>query len=163
LQEAAHLRPILESLLDERDRLQRESGRRVPLAVKLSPDLSSAQLEEAATIIRALALDAVVATNSTTRHSGPDGGLSGAPLHEMSLATVRQLRALLGEQFPIIGVGGVRSPATAQAMLNAGANLVQIYAGLIYEGPGLIRRLSRSLAGYKDFASVAREPNRSAK
>jgi dihydroorotate dehydrogenase len=117
--------------------------------VKLSPDLSSDELAGTAQVIRELRLDGVIATNTTLDraavaalpHAQRPGGLSGAPLRERSLAVVRQLRVLLGPQMPLIGVGGISSAADAAAMLRAGADLIQVYTGLIYRGPGLVREL----------------------
>jgi len=150
LQESARLQPVLERLLEERLILERRTGRRVPLLVKLSPDLSPEALEQTAGVLKSLAVDGVIATNSTTRRDillGRDpaarqpGGLSGAPLHPLSVTTIRELRALLGPAVPIIGVGGIHSIETARRTFAAGADLIQTYTGLIYEGPRLVGQL----------------------
>ncbi len=117
--------------------------------VKLSPDLSTDDLGATAQVIRELGLDGVIATNTTLDraavsglpHAQRPGGLSGEPLRERSRAVIRQLRTLLGPDMPLIGVGGISSAADAAAMFAAGADLVQVYTGLIYRGPGLVREL----------------------
>jgi dihydroorotate dehydrogenase len=149
LQEGEQLRPLLQALLATRAELAQRIGWRVPLVVKLSPDLSSDELAGTAQVIRELELDGVIATNTTLDRTAVaavpqaqrPGGLSGEPLRARSLAVVRQLRALLGPQMPLIGVGGISSAADAAAMLSAGADLIQVYTGLIYRGPGLVREL----------------------
>jgi dihydroorotate dehydrogenase len=149
LQQGEQLRPLLLALLATRAELAERIGWRVPLVVKLSPDLSTDELADTAQVIRELSLDGVIATNTTLdraavaglRHAQRPGGLSGEPLRARALAVVRQLRALLGPEMPLIGVGGISSAADAAAMLGAGADLIQIYTGLIYRGPGLVREL----------------------
>src|SRR5580658_10143885 len=132
LQEGEQLRPLLQALLATRAELAQRIGWRVPLVVKLSPDLSSDELAGTAQVIRELELDGVIATNTTLDRTAVaavpqaqrPGGLSGEPLRARSLAVVRQLRALLGPQMPLIGVGGISSAADAAAMLSAGADLI---------------------------------------
>jgi dihydroorotate dehydrogenase len=149
LQEGTQLRPLLQALLETRAQLAERVGWRVPLVVKLSPDLSAEDLAATAQVIRELQLDGVIATNTTLdrasvaglRHAERPGGLSGAALRARSLGVVRQLRTLLGPQLPLIGVGGISSAADAAAMFDAGANLLQVYTGLIYRGPSLVREL----------------------
>jgi dihydroorotate dehydrogenase len=149
LQEGEQLRALLQALLTTRTQLAERIGWRVPLVVKLSPDLSAAELAVTAQVIGELGLDGVIATNTTLeraavagmRHAQRPGGLSGAPLRERSLAVMAQLRRLLGPDMPLIGVGGISSAADAAAMLSAGADLIQVYTGLIYRGPGLVREL----------------------
>ncbi|HEY1898663.1 MAG TPA: quinone-dependent dihydroorotate dehydrogenase [Steroidobacteraceae bacterium] len=149
LQEGEQLRPLLRALLDTRAELAERIGWRVPLVVKLSPDLAADDLARTAQVIRELSLDGVIATNTTLeraavaslRHAQRPGGLSGEPLRERSLQVVRRLRELLGPEMPLIGVGGISSAADAAAMLAAGANLIQVYTGLIYRGPALVREL----------------------
>jgi dihydroorotate dehydrogenase len=153
LQEPLRLRPMLSILLDERERLRSASGRHVPIAVKLSPDLSRQELEEIATLLATVGVDAVMAVNTTVARDGladvpqaeEGGGLSGAPLFRHSLAVVRTLRQLLGPNYPIIGVGGIESAERALQMRAAGADLVQIYTGLVYRGPALVRAIARAL------------------
>lgn len=150
LQQQSRLTPLLEALLELRGRLAVEHGRHVPLLVKLSPDLSDEDLTATARLIGSLALEGVIATNTTIRRPGLEdqrgaaeqGGLSGAPLLPSSLETVRRLRAELGPRATIIGVGGIDSVSAAQSMLAAGADLIQVYTGLVYRGPRLIRELA---------------------
>ncbi len=149
LQEGDQLRPLLQALLETRAELAERVGWRVPLVVKLSPDLSADELAASAQVIRELALDGVIATNTTLDrvavtglpHAERPGGLSGEPLREKSVSVIRQLRQLLGPQVPLIGVGGISSAADAAAMFAAGADLIQVYTGLVYRGPGLVREL----------------------
>jgi len=149
LQQGERLGSLLESLRATRTELAAEQGRHVPLLVKLSPDLTDAQLAETAAVIAAQGIDGVIATNTTLARpavaglpaADRPGGLSGPPLHELATATVRKLRALLGARMPIIGVGGIDSPRAARDMFAAGADLVQLYSGLIYHGPGLVSEL----------------------
>jgi dihydroorotate dehydrogenase len=153
LQAVEHLRPMLQALLAERARLVAASGKSLPMVVKIAPDLSDDELFAMADLFAELGLDGVIATNTTLSRPvglGPlgqqAGGLSGRPVHELAVATVRKLRQRLGVSFPIMGVGGISSAAEAQAMRDAGADLVQVYTGLIYRGPGLIHELATALA-----------------
>jgi dihydroorotate dehydrogenase len=149
LQQAEQLRPLLQALLQTRAELAERVGWRVPLVVKLSPDLSPDELAATAQVIGELALDGVIATNTTLdraavtglKYADRPGGLSGEPLRERALAVVRQLRGLLGPGMPLIGVGGIAGAADAAAMFAAGADLIQVYTGLIYRGPALVREL----------------------
>ncbi len=151
LQRGAQLRALLEGLLGARSRLAAEHGRRVPLLVKLSPDLGGEELSSAAAVIGALHIDGVVATNTTIRRPGlaglpaaeQAGGLSGAPLRPLAAAAVRRLRAELGARVAIIGVGGIDSADAAREMFAAGADLIELYTGLVYRGPRLVRELSQ--------------------
>ena len=152
LQDVHRLRPILEALLQERFTLYEQCGRRVPLLVKVAPDLSHEQLAQLASLLRELQIDGAVATNTTLQRppgaeaNDIEGGLSGAPLHPLALTTIRSLRHLMGPSFAIIGVGGIASGTDARATLQAGADLVQLYTGLIYRGPGLIREVIAATA-----------------
>ena len=149
LQAVDQLRPLLQALLETRMELAERVGWKVPLVVKLSPDLAADDLAATAQVIRELSLDGVIATNTTLDraaveglpHAERPGGLSGAPLRDRAATMVRDLRALLGPQMPLIGVGGISSAADAAAMLAAGADLSQVYTGLIYRGPALVREL----------------------
>lgn len=155
LQESAELDGLLGTLSAERQRLADAHGKRVPLAVKIAPDLDRAQLDAIAELLQRHAIDAVIATNTTTardgvsslRHGNESGGLSGAPLTERANDIVRQLRSALGNALPIIGVGGIMSGADASQRIAAGASLVQLYTGLIYRGPGLVRECVAALCG----------------
>ncbi len=147
------LEPLLLALLEERAALVRRLEKPLPLLLKVSPDLADRALEDVAALLTGLAIDGVIATNTTLKREGAAaeagsqaGGLSGAPLRALALGVVTRLRAALGPDFPIVGVGGVDSPAAALAMRAAGADLVQLYTGLVYRGPSLVRRCVRALA-----------------
>ncbi len=158
LQEASALRALLGALRTQCNELDQASGRRVPLLAKLSPDLDEAALTGIAQVLMEVRMDGVIATNTTiSRPPGIDprqgaqaGGLSGAPLAPLALALVASLARVLGGNLPIIGVGGIHDVAGARAMIDAGASLVQIYTGFIYEGPILVRDIARSLGGVAD-------------
>jgi len=145
---------IVGALLEERNALQGRFGKRVPLLVKVAPDLEPAQISALCEGLRALEVDGVIATNTTTDTSLLEaspaarerGGLSGAPLHRLSLKVIGQLRAELGANFPIIGVGGISSADDARATLEAGANLIQMYTGFAYRGPALIDEILGALS-----------------
>jgi dihydroorotate dehydrogenase len=144
----------LGALFEERSVLQARFGKRVPLLVKIAPDLEAAQISALATDLRALEVDGVIATNTSTDMSVLEdapaarerGGLSGAPLHRLSLRVISQLRAELGASFPIIGVGGILSADDARATLEAGANLIQVYTGFAYRGPALLGEILAALS-----------------
>lgn len=144
-------RQALEALLgalaqERRDLLAQHPSLHLPLLVKLAPDLDEGELEDALEVILAAGMDGVIATNTTLTRDGlrsplinETGGLSGAPLFMKSLRLVHQIWQLTGGSLPVIGVGGIHNADTAQAMLDAGASLVQVYTGLVYRGPGLVR------------------------
>jgi dihydroorotate dehydrogenase len=144
---------LLAAIAGRAGELADEHRRKVPLFVKVAPDLESGQIEALAATLRRHAIDGVIATNTTLardavatlRHGQESGGLSGAPLLGKSNGVVARLRAALGAAFPIIGVGGVASAADALAKRAAGADIVQIYTGLIYQGPSLVQRCARAL------------------
>jgi dihydroorotate dehydrogenase len=142
LQSTDALAGIIEPLQEERERLATTHGKRVPLLVKISPDLDDTALRAMAASVRSHALDGVIATN-TTQHAS--GGLSGAPLRARSLAALRVLRAELGNSVPIIGVGGLMSAGDVRERLDAGATLVQLYTGFVYRGPALLNESLQSL------------------
>ena len=154
LQRADELDAFLAALAGERDRLAAQHGRRVPLAVKVSPDLDDAGLAAVADRVAARGIDAVVATNTTLSRRGVEhlpsggeqGGLSGAPLRARATEVVGKLRRALPERIAIIGVGGIGSAADAREKLDAGASLVQLYTALVYRGPGLVAEIVRGLA-----------------
>lgn len=137
----------------ERDGLARSSGRRVPLLVKLSPDEPEGRLEELAEAAVAAGADGIIATNTTLSRASVEahpraqeaGGLSGAPLREAALVACARLYLQLGARAPIIGVGGIQSAEDAYARIRAGARLVQVYTALVFEGPGLPRRITEGL------------------
>jgi dihydroorotate dehydrogenase len=151
LQTPAHLAALLHALAAENEALVRNQGlARRPILVKIAPDLAEEALPEIVAAVRHGA-SGLVATNTTTQRTGlrticeEAGGLSGAPLRERATAVVRTLRRLAGPDLPIIGVGGIFSPADAYEKIRAGASLVQIYTGMIYEGPRLAARVVHGL------------------
>ena len=153
LQDRDGLERILGTLLEERSVLHARYGKRVPLLVKVAPDLTPEQISALARDLRSLAVDGAIATNTTTDRSAlgdvpaaaQAGGLSGAPLHPLSIRVISQLRAELGAGFPLIGVGGIVSAEHARATLRAGANLIQIYTGFAYRGSALLEEIVRAL------------------
>ena len=153
LQSDEALDALLGRLQEHRQTLIQRHGRTVPMFVKIAPDLDETQVGVIAATLQKNGLDGVIATNTTLsrdavkglQHGEETGGLSGRPVFEASNQVIRQLRAALGPRFPIIGVGGVFSGADARAKREAGADLVQIYSGLIYEGPGLVNDCARAL------------------
>ena len=154
LQRADELDAFLAALAAERDRLAGSHGKRVSLAVKVSPDLDDAGIEAVADRVAARGIDAVIATNTTVSREGVGhlpagreaGGLSGAPLKARSTAVVAKFRRALPASVAIIGVGGIASAADAREKLDAGASLVQLYTALAYRGPGLVGEIVRGLA-----------------
>ena len=154
LQSDAALDALLSTLQERRATLAAQFARKVPMFVKIAPDLDEAQIKLIATTLRRQGIDGVIATNTTLArdavrglpHADEAGGLSGAPVREASNRVIAQLRAELGSGFAIIGVGGVMAAADALAKRKAGADLVQIYTGLIYRGPELVTACAKALA-----------------
>ena len=152
LQHGAALRDLLAGIKVEQQRLADETARRVPVVVKIAPDLDDAALYATLDTIAEAGMDGIIATNTTLdksavashRYGGEQGGLSGAPLTAASTAIVKKIRAHL-PQMALIAAGGVMRAADMQAKLDAGADLVQIYSGLIYRGPQLVRDCLRHL------------------
>jgi dihydroorotate dehydrogenase len=155
LQGEGRLRQLLERMRRVRGELAQKEGRRVPMLVKLAPDLDGGTLRRTGRVARELGADGIIATNTTIQrpglegepHAGVAGGLSGAPLKPLALSALKALRAELGPEFPLVGVGGILSGADAAERRAAGADLVQLYTGFIYRGPGLIAESARALAG----------------
>ena len=153
LQSDAALDALLSALQERKAALVLRHGKRVPIFVKIAPDLDEAQVGAIAAALRNNGIDGVIATNTTVvreavktlPHGAEPGGLSGAPVFEASNRVITQLRAALGSGYPIIGVGGVMSGADAQAKVKAGADLVQVYTGFIYKGPELVTEVARAL------------------
>ena len=146
LQSDEALDALLSAVAKRREKLTKTYGKRVPIFIKIAPDLDSAQVDVIAATLKRHEMDGVVATNTTLnreavhgmRHAEEAGGLSGSPVLAASNRVISDLRAALGKSFPIIGVGGVKSGADAVSKITAGADVVQIYTGLIYKGPGLV-------------------------
>ena len=152
LQEKEPLTRLL-NLLQERNKAQKDPK---PILLKIAPDLTDSQLDDIADIVRSTGLAGVIATNTTVSRANLNtaesviadigaGGLSGAPVRERATTVIRYLRSKLGQEFVIIAVGGIDSAASAQEKLDAGANLVQVYTGLVYVGPGLVRGILEGL------------------
>jgi dihydroorotate dehydrogenase len=146
LQQTDELGQLLAVLQDERARLADRDGRRVPLALKIAPDLEPAQIAVIAGLLVRHEIDAVIATNTTVArdavahlpHGTEAGGLSGAPLTAQAQSVATQLAAALAGAVPVIGVGGIMNGDDAAARVAAGVNLVQLYTGLVYAGPALV-------------------------
>jgi len=154
LQFGESLNELLKALKQEQAILHKKYDRYVPMAVKVAPDLDSAEVEELAQAFTKYEIDAVIATNTTMSRDGVDGlqfgdeagGLSGRPVFEKSTEIVRQFRQHLPENLPIIAAGGIMSGKDAVKKLEAGASLVQIYSGLIYQGPKLVQNIIQSIS-----------------
>ena len=154
LQQAGELDRLLRALAVERRKLADLHGKRVPLAVKIAPDLTQTEIAGMAALFIEHGIDAVIATNTTISRDGVGGladadqagGLSGAPLKVRSTQIVRQLAATLAGRLPIIAAGGIMSAADAREKIAAGASLVQLYSGLVYEGPALVGKVAEALA-----------------
>jgi len=146
LQSGDELSALLGQLADKRRALEDQHQRRVPMAVKIAPDLTQEQIDAIADTLPRHGIDGVIATNTTLSrdavtgqaHADEAGGLSGAPVHELSLKVIRRLKEQLGNSLAIIGVGGVMSGQQAREKMAAGADAVQLYTGLIYRGPALV-------------------------
>ncbi len=146
LQEERALQQLIGTLREAQEALGAKHGKRVPMLVKMSPDLSDDDIEAAARVLTDLEVDGVIATNTTVsrisvqehKYAHESGGLSGAPLMDKSTAVLRKLRTRLPEAIPLVGVGGISNGADAVKKMAAGACLVQLYTGLVYHGPTLV-------------------------
>jgi dihydroorotate dehydrogenase len=152
LQEKEPLRKLLQHVID----LSRAKPKYKPILLKIAPDLTTSQLDDIIEILTETKTDGVIATNTTISREGlntnkdeldriGNGGLSGKPLREKSTEVIRYLRQHLGKSFPIIAVGGIMSPHDAMEKLKAGADLLQLYTGFVYEGPALIRKINKMI------------------
>jgi dihydroorotate dehydrogenase len=154
LQFGEPLKRLLEGLKNRQQQLHVRHGKYTPFLVKVAPDLAHDDIDDIANTFLQLAIDGVIATNTTidksalagTALAGEAGGLSGAPVYEKSTAILQRLAQQLDNKIPLIGVGGIESGVQAQAKVDAGASLVQLYSGLIYRGPTLVRECARALA-----------------
>ncbi|MBM3386662.1 MAG: quinone-dependent dihydroorotate dehydrogenase [Betaproteobacteria bacterium] len=157
LQSDEALDGLLGALTARREALATEHGRRVPMFLKIAPDLDADQVGVIAATLNKHGMDGVIATNTTLArdavsglpHAEEAGGLSGAPVRERSNRVIRLLREALGPHFPIIGVGGILSGHDAVEKIRAGADVVQIYTGLIYKGPELVTEVASALQQMK--------------
>lgn len=153
LQGASELDALLSQLKETQQRLADQHKRYVPIALKIAPDIDTEQIQTIAQALLRHKMDGVIATNTTInrdavknmKHAEETGGLSGAPVFESSNIVIRALKKELGDALPIIGVGGILSGENAQAKIAAGASLVQLYTGLIYRGPALIKECATVL------------------
>ncbi|MCV9387577.1 quinone-dependent dihydroorotate dehydrogenase [Reichenbachiella ulvae] len=152
LQEKKPLSDILNRLMEENQKKPSQK----PILLKIAPDLTDAQLDDIIEIIDETKIHGVIATNTTIDRSGlktdkgeiesiGNGGLSGAPVHQRSTDVIRYLHEKSNGSFPIIGVGGINSAQRAKEKLEAGASMIQLYSGFIYEGPDLIKNISKAL------------------
>lgn len=156
LQEEARLRELLSELCRcNAEREQEQPGSRKPILLKIAPDLSDAQLDDILSILDDLKLDGIIATNTTMAREGAfegleePGGISGKPIGAMSTKMIAHIARITGGRLPIIGVGGITDGDTAAEKLDAGASLVQIYSGMIYEGPFMAKGIARHLAKHQ--------------
>lgn len=155
LQGTDALRRLVDALIDTSSRLAADDGRDVPLVVKVAPDLTDSAVHELVDVCLEHGVRGVIAANTTVDRSilttagtvaSEVGGLSGRPLLPRALEVVRAVREHAGRRLAVIGVGGIRSADDARRMVEAGADLVQLYTGLIYEGPGVLRAIRRGMA-----------------
>ena len=152
LQARQALEELLAHVARRRDALA-AGGRRVPVLVKLAPDLNDSELDDALEALLAAGMDGVIATNTTVSrpalrspHAGETGGLSGAPLAARSAGFIRAIIQRTQGRLPVVAAGGIMGPADARARLDSGALLVQVYTGLVYAGPGLVQQIVREMA-----------------
>jgi dihydroorotate dehydrogenase len=152
LQEKAFLGDLLGSICERRKVLTEKLKKRVPVLIKIAPDLEPQQLEVALSVMLETGIDGVIATNTTLSRDGvtssmasEEGGLSGALLTERATEMVRNIKQQVGDQLPIVAVGGIMSIDDARAKIEAGASLVQVYTGLIYAGPAFVKRLVQAI------------------
>jgi dihydroorotate dehydrogenase len=155
LQEQETLRRFIGTLRENQERLAGKHGARKPMLLKIAPDLSDAELDAIAEVLIASGLDGLICTNTTidrselgsAPHAQEAGGLSGKPLFHKATSVLAGMARRLGGKIPLIGVGGILSGDDAAAKIDAGANLVQFYTGMIYRGPGLIRECVDAIRG----------------
>ncbi len=153
LQFGEPLKRLLEGLKNRQAQLHTQMGKYKPLLVKIAPDLAQDDIDDIAQTFLQMQIDGVIATNTTidksalagTALENEAGGLSGAPVYEKSTAVLKRLAEQLAGKIPLVGVGGIESGEQAQAKINAGASLVQLYSGLIYRGPALVRECAQAL------------------
>ena len=166
LQEEQALRRLIGTLREAQEKLGAQHGKRVPMLVKIAPDLSDGDIEAAGRVLGDLQVDGVIAGNTTISRDGVEGarfaaevgGLSGAPLMGKSTAVLRMLRTRLPEAIPLVGVGGILHGADAATKQAAGATLMQVYTGLIYRGPALIGECVDALRRRKEAPSSTPVP-----
>lgn len=153
LQGESELDNLLSQIRDSRKRLADTHARYVPLALKIAPDMDNEQVKNIAATLLRYEIDGVIATNTTVQreliknlpHAQEAGGLSGAPVRDLSTHVIRLLKSELGDTIPIIGVGGIMNSMDAREKMEAGASLVQILTGMVYRGPALVRECVKAL------------------
>jgi dihydroorotate dehydrogenase len=154
LQMKGALRDLIEKLLEAREAAAEESGRRTPLLLKIAPDLADANLAEVVETVMKFGVEGMIVSNTSTdraglrssrRQTAQAGGLSGRPVFELSTAMLARVRQLAGPDLVLVGVGGVDGVASAWSKIAAGADLVQLYTGMIYEGPSLPLKIAAGL------------------
>jgi len=154
LQFGDELKRLLGTLKDEQAKLRAHHNRYVPLAVKIAPDLAEDEIAQVCASFLDYEIDGIIATNTTVSRVGVEaspygneaGGLSGAPLTDKSTAVIRSIKQIVGDALPIVGVGGIMTSQDAIQKIQAGADLLQLYTGFIYQGPELITQILSSLA-----------------
>lgn len=157
LQFGDSLSQLLGPLKKEQALLQQATGKFVPLLVKIAPDMDEGDIAQVAGVLIQEGMDGVIATNTTISRIGVEdyengqetGGLSGLPVRDKSTWVIRTLNTCLGGKLPIIGVGGIFDAASAADKIRAGASLVQVYSGFIYEGPALVQAAAQGIASYQ--------------
>ena len=153
LQYGKELRKLLAALKAEQTKLMSDYRVYKPIAIKVAPDLNEDEIKDIAEALLDNKMDGLIATNTTLsrdavkgmEYGDEAGGLSGAPVRDVSTEVIRQFHTILKDRIPIIGVGGISTAKDAQDKIEAGASLVQVYSGLIYEGPGLVKKIAGSL------------------
>jgi dihydroorotate dehydrogenase len=154
LQARAALAELLSRVMQARDAAAERHGRAVPIFLKIAPDVDEAGLDDIASEVLAARVDGLIVSNTTLARNGlkdsagaaQAGGLSGRPLFRRATVTLARMRQRVGPELPIIGVGGIDSGETAWTKITAGANLIQLYTGMVYEGPGLVTKILRHLS-----------------
>lgn len=168
LQTGEALQRLLAGLQQEREALEREQGRRVPIVIKIAPDMDEPDLRQLARTVLDSGMDGLAATNTTVDHAAvahlpygtETGGLSGQPLKTRATEVVVIVSDELAGRLPVIGVGGIASADDALEKLQAGARLVQLYTGLVYGGPALPGRIVRGLAGHPGITRLLADPSK---
>ncbi|HJU31651.1 MAG TPA: quinone-dependent dihydroorotate dehydrogenase [Hyphomicrobiaceae bacterium] len=163
LQAPAALDDLLERVLAERALFIDAGKPRRPVVVKLAPDIAEADLEPIVAVLAKRGVDGIAVGNTTLSrrgvggtHAGEAGGLSGRPLFHRSTVALARVHRLTGGRIPLVGIGGIDSGAAAIAKIEAGASLLQLYTGLVFEGPGLIGRIKRALVAYAEQEKLSR-------
>jgi dihydroorotate dehydrogenase len=152
LQERQAMKELLEVISQKRQTEEEKLKRRVPLLVKIAPDLTDEGLDDALDVLMETGMDGVIATNTTLEREGlhssqatESGGLSGFPLSVRSTQMIKKIHSRTSGKLPIVGVGGIMDAEGAKEKLDAGACLLQVYTGLVYAGPGLVRKICQNL------------------